>query len=195
MLALRRPDDAALARFVADARESKLTYDSKSLADGAVPRGWDLDHHRVELGEGAAAFLRARAALERWAQFELGWVELVPRRAPIAVGTDVAVLVRVAGVVFVNDARIVRVVDEPSRFGFAYGTLARHAECGEESFTVELDARTGSVWYDLRARSRPSRLWIRLGRPWVRRLQARFARDSLVAMQRAARDERGEGRA
>lgn len=195
MLALRRPDDAALARFVAEARESSLTYESSALEDGGVPSGWDLDHHRVELGDGPAAFACAKEALERWAQFELGWVELFPRDARIAVGTDVAVLVRVAGVVFVNAARIVRVVDEPARFGFAYGTLARHAECGEESFTVELDAATGRVWYDVRARSRPRRLWVRLGRPWVRRLQRRFALDSLAAMQRAVGGERTEDRA
>jgi len=187
VIVLRRPEDAELARWLAAQHDSPLTYDPSALADGRVPPGWDHDHHRACLGRGDATFARARAALERWAQFELGWVRAFPRDTPIARGACVAVLVRVAGVTFVNAARIVRVVDEPgARFGFAYGTLARHAECGEESFTIERDPADDSVWYDVRARSRPRRLWIRLGRPWVRRLQRRFAVDSLAAMQRAA---------
>lgn len=58
-------------------------------------------------------------------------------------------------------ARVVYVIDEPRRRGFAYGTLAGHPEDGEESFIVE---RTddGSVWLEIRAFSRPAnrRWWL-----------------------------------
>jgi hypothetical protein len=33
--------------------------------------------------------------------------------------------------------RIVAVVDEPLRFGFAYGTLPGHPESGEEAFIID----------------------------------------------------------
>lgn len=33
--------------------------------------------------------------------------------------------------------RVVAVVDEPDRWGFAYGTLPGHIEVGEEAFVVE----------------------------------------------------------
>ena len=51
--------------------------------------------------------------------------------------------------------RVVYVIDEPNRKGFAYGTLEGHPEIGEEAFVVE---RTddGSVWLRITAFSRPS---------------------------------------
>lgn len=70
------------------------------------------------------------------------------------------------------------------RFGFAYGTLPAHVEEGEERFCIELHD-DGTVWYDLRAFSRP-RYWpVRLGKPLARRLQRRFARESQAAMYHA----------
>ncbi|MBI3887105.1 MAG: DUF1990 family protein, partial [Opitutae bacterium] len=54
-----------------------------------------------------------------------------------------------------------------------------------ERFTVEWRA-DDTVWYDLRAFSRP-RYWpVRLAKPLARRLQRRFVADSKLAMQRAA---------
>lgn len=71
------------------------------------------------------------------------------------------------------------------RFGFAYGTLSEHAESGEERFTVEWHEQDDAVWYDILAFSRPQQLLARLGYPFARRLQKRFARDSAAAMLRA----------
>jgi uncharacterized protein (UPF0548 family) len=94
-------------------------------------------------------------------------------------------------------ARIVYVVDEVmptdggdgvvERFGFAYGTLHEHLECGEERFVVE---RMGddSVWYELAAFSRPHHPLAWLGYPIVRWNQKRFARLSQAAMVRAVRE-------
>ncbi|MCU1414308.1 MAG: hypothetical protein JWN80_1648 [Microbacteriaceae bacterium] len=56
-------------------------------------------------------------------------------------------------------ARVVYVIDEPNRKGFAYGTLRGHPEDGEESFVVDR-TEDGSVWLEIRAFSRPaSRFW------------------------------------
>ena len=41
--------------------------------------------------------------------------------------------------------RVVYVVDEPDRRGFAYGTLPGHAESGEERFVVRYDPATDEV--------------------------------------------------
>jgi len=49
---------------------------------------------------------------------------------------------------------VVVVIDEPSRRGFAYGTLPGHPLHGEERFTVELDG-AGSVWLRIVSFSRP----------------------------------------
>jgi uncharacterized protein (UPF0548 family) len=46
--------------------------------------------------------------------------------------------------------RVVDVVDEPDRFGFAYGTLPVHPDQGEESFTVALLPDGGVVFEIIR---------------------------------------------
>ena len=50
--------------------------------------------------------------------------------------------------------RVVYVVNEPDRIGFAYGTLPGHAERGEESFI--LDRRNGTPRFTVRAFSSPA---------------------------------------
>jgi uncharacterized protein (UPF0548 family) len=109
------------------------------------------------------------------------------------VGQVVAVMAGLFGSWLLNACRIVYVVDEMGpvqRYGFAYGTLPEHVESGEERFTVEWHKEDDAVWYDIVAFSRPRQLLIRLGHPFARKLQKRFARDSAAAMQRAVKSER-----
>lgn len=54
-----------------------------------------------------------------------------------------------------SPVRVVYVVDEPSRKGFAYGTLPGHPESGEEAWLLSR-TEDGSVWMTIRAFSRPS---------------------------------------
>jgi len=70
-------------------------------------------------------------------------------------------------------ARVVYVIDEPDRKGFAYGTLPGHPERGEESFVVERSP-DDSVWLTIRAFSRPSSRLYWAGYPLLRLLQAIF---------------------
>jgi uncharacterized protein (UPF0548 family) len=108
----------------------------------------------------------------------------------------VAVVARMVGLWWLKAARVVYVVDEPGpirRFGFAYGTLPDHAETGEERFLVEWDQASGQVWCDILAFSRPRLLLTRLGYPYVRRVQKRFAKESAAAMLRVVGNEAGGG--
>ena len=125
-----------------------------------------------------------------WKQFDIGWVELFPRQAPVEIGTVVAVVIRHLGFWSMNGCRVLYHVDGDDagcRFGFAYGTLTNHAESGEELFEVFLDPETGDVNYRIRAMSWPQSALARLGEPWVRVLQARFRRHSAAAMAQATR--------
>ena len=136
------------------------------------------------------AFDRAVGALRAWKMFDVGWVGIRPPGAPVEVGTAVAVLARHYGFWSLNACRVVYTIGDVGgdleRRGFAYGTLPGHGERGEERFTVEL-RRDGSVYYDLYAFSRPNHALARIGRPFARGLQRRFARDSLRAMVGAVR--------
>jgi len=182
MWRLTRPTDHDVQRYVAAQRELPFSYDAVGATrDVRLPESFNHDHHRKLLGRGAAAFEAACDAIRAWAMFPapLAWIE--PGGVAIAEGNTVGVVVHAMGVWWLNAARIVYVIDEPRRFGFAYGTLPGHAERGEERFSVEwLDDDT--VWYDLMAFSQP-RYWLaRLGKPVVRRLQHRFARLSGEAL-------------
>lgn len=121
--------------------------------------------------------------------FKMPWVKLHWPNAPIEVGTNVAVSVHHFGFYSLNACRIVYVVVEEgavTRFGFAYGTLADHAESGEERFTVEWNRANDTVWYDLLAFSRPRQVLAKLAYPLSRLLQKRFAEGSKAAMVKAA---------
>ena len=188
MLLLRKPSPAAVRDFLAGQIGLEFTYPAVGATASVPPAGYVVDHTRIKLGEGEAAFRSARAALERWDEFALGWVDAGPRDTPIRAGAVVAVTARVLGLWWLNACRVVYVVDaaEPvRRFGFAYGTLPGHAESGEERFLVEWDRADDSVWYDILAFSRPAHVLARLGYPLTRRAQKRFARGSAAAMLRA----------
>lgn len=71
---------------------------------------------------------------------------------------------------FAIPARVVYVIDEPLRKGFAYGTLPGHPERGEEAFIVDY-RDDDSVWLTIRAFSRPSSWVFWAGYPLVRLMQ------------------------
>jgi uncharacterized protein (UPF0548 family) len=188
MIRLRRPGPQTLRRFLDSQAVLPFGYPGVGSTAGVTPPGYSVDHTRVRLGQGEQTFAAARAALARWEQFRLGWVEPWPGDTPLQPGAAVAVVAHIMGMWWVNPARIVYVVDRPgppAAFGFAYGTLPGHVEKGEERFLVEWDPQDGGVFYDLLAFSKPRHLMARLGWPVSRHIQKRFARDSAAAMQRA----------
>jgi uncharacterized protein (UPF0548 family) len=188
MLTIRLPNEEVISRFLASQQDVPLTYASEGMTRGAAASdGFRCDHLRVQLGEGPGAFERAAAALRNWTMFRQGWVELFSDGRPPTVGQVVAVVPKFGPVWWLNACRVLYLIDENTptrRVGFAYGTLADHAECGEERFTIEMTA-DGAVWYDLFAYSRPRHGLARLGGPFTRAQQRRFARGSAAAMRRA----------
>ena len=188
MLFLHRPSAETIQAFLVAQARHDLTYSAVGATATTPPAGYVVDHTRIKLGAGEKHFAAAQMALERWQQFHLGWVEIVPEETPIREGQVVAILARSLGLWWLNACRIVAVVNEDGpvkRFGFAYGTLPDHAGSGEERFLVEWDREEGSVWYDILAFSRPRHVLARFGYAWMRRVQKRFGRESAAAMVRA----------
>jgi len=186
MIRFTPPSPELFGRFLI--RQSELSYSYPSpgaTGNGHPPPGFVVDHRQRQLGRGAAAFDAARAAMRDWEMSRHGWATIRPE-PPIAAGTAVSMQVRFVGLWWINACRIVYVIDEPRRFGFAYGTLPGHVERGEERFLIEW-REDDSVWYDLYAFSRPRAWIVWLTYPLVRRLQSRFALSSLDAMERAVR--------
>ncbi len=190
MLSLRKPSAETIRPFLEAQANLPFTYSAVGATATTPPAGFVVDHTRIKLGESDPVFLSARAALQRWEQFRLGWVEAWSPDTPIQSGEVVAVMGRAIGLWWLNACRIVYVVDESgpiTKFGFAYGTLPGHVESGEERFLIEWDRSEDRVWYDILAFSKPNHFLTRLGYPVVRRTQKRFGRDSAASMLKAVR--------
>jgi uncharacterized protein (UPF0548 family) len=161
------PTPDLLEACLAEWTRSALSYPHDASMDHPLAQGFLIDHHEARLGTGSAVFQRAAAALEHWTMFAL-WARVVRRRTVgQAAGEGVAMVVRLAGLCWINPCRILHRCDALRSHGFAYGTLPGHAECGEEQFIVEW-RNDDSVWYVIRAFSRPQHPLAWIGFPVTR---------------------------
>ena len=76
--------------------------------------------------------------------------------------------------------RVIYVIDEPERSGFAYGTLPRHPESGEELFLLQRH-EDGQIAFTITAFSKAASLPARLGGPTTRWLQKAMTSRYLAA--------------
>ena len=188
MFLLTRPSPESIAKFLSERENDSHSYDDVGATSSSPPAGFDVDHNRALLGRGAEDFERAKSAIRQWKMFNVPGLELISSETPIEAGRNVALLAHHLGFYSLSSCRIVYVIDDDGpvgRFGFAYGTLTEHVEIGEERFCVELHRETGEVWYHIFAFSRPGHFMVKIGYPFARYLQKRFAVGSKAAMQRA----------
>jgi uncharacterized protein (UPF0548 family) len=191
MFTLREPSDEDVAEFISQQAKEPFSYAEVGATQSAAPAGYTIDHNRTQLGQGEKVYRRAVEALKQWRQFELGWVTIGSRGVKVEKGATVAVKARACGLWSLNACRVVYVIGEQEsvhRFGFAYGTLTDHIERGEERFLIEWRRDDDSVWYDILAFSQPQHLLVKAGFPVARRLQKRFARDSMAVMKALCRN-------
>lgn len=185
MFLLGSGTDARIRRILKDQRRSRFSYEGAGRTRTLLPAGFEVHRGQFLLGEGSLVFFKAKEAVQHWRMFDIPWVRLCWPDAPIKKGTTVAILAGLFRVWMVNVCRIVYVIDEPRRYGFAYGTLAEHAEAGEERFLVEW-RDDNSVWYEVLAFSHEKQLLAKLAYPIARRLQKKFRQDSGLVMQKAS---------
>lgn len=156
---------------------------------GAPPDGYRAVRERRRVG-GTEADLEAAAAfvLGFGMQRALGLDPVAV--SPVAVeGVTVVLTAGVGPLRLRAPTRVVYVVDEPDRRGFAYGTLPGHPESGEELFLVERTAE--GVVAEVRAFSRPAWGLLRAAGPAGRLAQRLAARRYLAACARACAAARG----
>ena len=188
MFLLSAPNAADIERFLNEREADTFSYpEVGGTRHEPYPAGYNIDHNRIRLGDGLEDFERAKAAIREWQMFKVPGLDLIHSDTPIEVGRNVALHARHLGFHSLSSCRIVYVIEEADRFGFAYGTLTEHVETGEERFTVEFHDGTGEVWYDILAFSRPGHLLVKLGYPYGRYLQKQFAVGSKAAMKRAVK--------
>jgi uncharacterized protein (UPF0548 family) len=167
---------------VAELAARPLTYSPAGATRGSMP----ADYHQVSqaLTLPGVDFVVASRLLMSWQ---------VPSRAGFdvrvsapGVEPDAVVLMRVGlGPVGLSiPCRIVYVIDEPQRQGYAYGTLPGHPESGEESFVLTVDA-DGTTTFTITAFSKPATLMTRLGGPFGHTVQRAVTRRYLRTLRTA----------
>lgn len=182
MLLFSRPKDSLIRAFLDAEKQLPYSYPEIGRSQQEDPvAGYNNDLNTIELGWGEGVWLAAKEAVRQWKMFPGGWAYIVPCTPPIQQHETVGMVAQVVGLWWLNSCRIVYVIDDEHQFGFAYGTLPGHVECGEELFIVERD-EGGRVRYRLRAFSRP-RFWMaRLAYPIARAYQRKFVRESMQSM-------------
>ncbi|WP_394429870.1 DUF1990 family protein [Streptomyces sp. SGAir0957] len=146
----------------------------------ALPRGYAHLDRRVRLGSGQRCFERAGAAVLSWGAQRGAGMSVTPGE-DAREGADIVMRLLWLRI----PCRVVRVVRDADRTGFAYGTLPGHPERGEEAFLVTRDA-DGTVWFRIRAFSRPGRWYTRMAGPVGRAVQGWATRRYLRAVVKAA---------
>lgn len=133
-----RLDAAAAGRILGRAATAPPTDPFAGALLAADPPPPDLVAVRT-VGRGPDGFARAVACLRTFGP-QRAVATVWPEGAVAEPGADLLVALPLGPVTVVAVNRVVGVVDEPDRWGFAYGTLPGHVEVGEEAFVVERGA-------------------------------------------------------
>ena len=138
-----------------------LTYPEVGATARTLPSGYRHIRREYRIGSGRDRFEHAAEAVMRYGMLRGAGLQVAATTDVARVGTDV--LGRLGP--FIAPCRVVYVVEEPDRRGFAYGSLPGHAVSGEEMFGVRYDPADDAVYSEVVAFSRPARWWSRLGSP------------------------------
>lgn len=162
---LRVAGSASAARSVTI---SLMTRDLSYAAVGATrvedadwqarPAGFRSFEATTRIGHGDEHWQAVAAAVLRWGvKTRSGFsVQAGPAEdLRVRQGQDRTLVARLGPFGLREPVRVVSVVDEPDRCGFAYGTRRGHPVSGEEAFVVHRSS-DGAVWLTLRSLTRPA---------------------------------------
>ena len=215
------PDASAAAQLLARYRPRLLAYeaapinfDAERLADYAPANGWNVDDYATMLPPEppgpplpAGSFAAAQTVLRRYSFPPPGLLTgIFDPRQPL--GNRLMLLRgRFLGFSFWFGVRVGGVWDEvrdpaagPEQvWGYFYRTLQGHFERGQINFTIHKNLASGGVTFRIHAVSQTGRIrnpfyWLGF-KLFGRRLQRRFAQESLRRMQQQVRELLAAGQA
>lgn len=144
-----------------------LTYSEVGATAGTLPSGYRHVQKSAVIGKGRARFDEVGATGMRWGMLRGAGLKVEATTEVAEVGSEVIVHLGPMRA----PCRVVYVVDEPDRRGFAYGTLPGHTETGEELFSVRYDPATEEVHAEVTAFSRHATWWSKAAGPITSLLQ------------------------
>ncbi|QLY29844.1 DUF1990 domain-containing protein [Nocardia huaxiensis] len=160
-----------------------FTYPDVGATKGEFPPGYHHFRRRRRIGSGREVFDKAADDILGY-RMQKGTGIFHQADTPTATpGTEVRMFFGLGRLGITAPARVVYVLDEPNRRGFAYGTLPGHPLRGEEVFAVEYDPADESVHVVVAAFSLPGTWYSRLGNPVVRQIQRIFSARYLEAVR------------
>ena len=143
---------------------AEFSYAEVGATAGVLPPGYHHHRRARRIGHSREGFDGASAALLSWRMHRRAGVRVVSSRSEVQVGAVAKLRLGWRRLSVSAPVRVVYVVDEPRRRGFAYGTLPGHPESGEEAFIVQL-LDDNSVVFTITAFSRHATALSRLGSP------------------------------
>lgn len=155
-----------------------LTYTDIGATARDLPPGYRHVRLSHRIGTGRPRFEQAAATVLRYGMLRGAGLRVTATTEVAEVGTDV--LGRLGP--FVAPCRVVYVLAEQNRRGFAYGSLPGHAVSGEELFAVRYEAAEHAVYAEVVAFSRPAAWWSRLGAPVAALVQKIVTRRYLTSV-------------
>ncbi len=184
MRLVRPSDPGSIERLVEALRPAEPTYTEIGFTlTGKQPSNYRNDRYEAELGQGEETFRRAVEGLRCWRAHRLPGIQVLPMATDVQPGATVILTLGTPVVSLAAPCRIIEVVDGPSQWGFAYGTLPGHPEQGEESFLVSISG-DGAVRLEIAAFSRLVEPAARLLGPIGRGVQVAVTRGYIRALQR-----------
>lgn len=194
MFSLRTLTEESVEAQVKLVESADYNYPDIEITKQTDPKGYTVDHNRIQLGVGEADFQKGIEAMKNWKMFDLGWVRQLrsKEKVPIEAGVIAAVsssqlflhTLCLSRIIYTVDDEIEKNSAKVKRFGFAYGTLPIHVEAGEERFLIEWNQETDEVWYDVLAFSKPYHFLTKIGYFYARMCQKRFGRDTKAVMRK-----------
>jgi uncharacterized protein (UPF0548 family) len=147
-----------------------------------LPPGYRADRFGTVAGRGRDRFDEVAELLMSWQVHLRAGLAMQVSDDRVSEGAVLMATLRLGPFPIRTRCRVVYLIEEDNRRGFAYGTLPGHPERGEEQFLVEsTDDQT--VRFRLTAFSRSATPLARLGGPVSRRIQVGVNRRYLDAVQ------------
>src|SRR4051812_30830692 len=103
MWSLFPPDERRLRAALEEQSRLGYSYTEQGMtALDVPPAGYVLDHNRVQVGRGEAAFRAACNVLRCWREFPAPWTRVWPADTPIEAGRPVTVAAHTLGLWWLN---------------------------------------------------------------------------------------------
>lgn len=162
-------------------RATPLTYSRSAMNGAHPPTGFRCFEESVPLHR--RDFEAAARDLLGWRVHDRAGLRVHASGTAAHLDTVVELRLGVGPLAIRIPCRVVEVIDEPDRKGFAYGTLPGHPESGEERFVLDRQP-DGSIRFTIVAVSQHATLLARLGGPVSRAVQDGMTRRYLRALDR-----------